>query len=79
MPCSVPHPFFALSLGSVLLTASLFSLPVDAQYSSTYARAPSHDGQTTGGGEPTRIIAVPQFPVFSNCRVVVLGCLCRCD
>jgi hypothetical protein len=31
---------------------------------------PSRDQQTTGnsgGGEPTRIITVPQFPVFSDC------------
>lgn len=67
MPCSVLRPFFPPSLGSLLLTGSLFSVPVASQYNSTYVRVPSRDGQTTGGGEPTRIIAIPQFPVFSNC------------
>jgi len=42
-------------------------LPACAQYNSTYVRAPSRDGQTTGSGEPTRVIVMPQFPVFSNC------------
>lgn len=42
-------------------------LPARAQYNSTYVRAPSRDGQTTGMGEPTRVIVMPPFQGFSNC------------
>lgn len=67
MPCSFLRNRLLASLLIVLPAAEFFELPVRAQYNSTYVRAPSRDGQTTGGGEPTRIIAIPQFPVFSSC------------
>lgn len=57
-----------LASSTILVTsAAFFALPAYAQYSSTYARAPSRDGQTTGSGEPTRVIVMPQYPTFSNC------------
>src|SRR5215831_17685617 len=67
MPCPVLRQLFPLSGASLLLSAFLFSLPVAAQYSETYVRAPSHDGVTTGTGEPTHVIVVPQAPLFSTC------------
>lgn len=60
-------------LSSLLLTL-LLAVPLTAQdITGSYRRTtttPSRDQQTTGntgGGEPTRIITVPQFPVFSDC------------
>jgi hypothetical protein len=67
----VPCPFLRnllLPSSTILLASAAFlAQPAGAQYNETYARAPSRDGQTTGGGEPTRVIVMPQFPVFSNC------------
>ena len=67
MPC----PFLRnlLLASSILLSSDAFlALPACAQqYTTAYARAPSRDGQTTGGGEPTHVIVMPQSPVFSNC------------
>jgi len=57
-----------LASSTILLSSAAFlALPACAQYSETYARAPSRDGQATGGAEPTRVIVMPQFPAFSNC------------
>ena len=59
-------------LCSLLLTL-LVAVPFAAQTMTGYGKTtttPSRDQQTTGntgGGEPTRIIAVPQFPSFSDC------------
>jgi hypothetical protein len=59
-------------LWSILLTL-LVAVPFAAQTATVYrgsTTTPSRDQQTTGntgGGEPTRIIEVPQFPVFSDC------------
>lgn len=59
-------------LCSLLLTL-LMAVPFAAQSITSYGKTtttPSRDQQTTGnsgGAEPTRVIAVPQFPVFSDC------------
>jgi hypothetical protein len=60
-------------LRSLLLTL-LVAVPFAAQdITGSYRRTTTpllRDQQTTGntgGAEPTRIIIVPQFPVFSNC------------
>jgi hypothetical protein len=56
-------------LCSLLLTL-LLAVPLAGQDRRT-TTTPSRDQQTTGktgGGEPTQIITVPQFPVFSDCR-----------
>src|SRR5262245_29928326 len=67
---SVFCPFLRTNLIAplmILLLSLTFALPVWAQNNVTYVRAPSRDGQTSGGGEPTRVIVMPSFPVFSNC------------
>lgn len=67
MPSPVLRQLLPLSFVGMLLSAFPFTGPVAAQYSETYVRSQSRDGQATGTGEPTRVIAIPQFPVFSNC------------
>jgi len=54
---------------TLLLAVSLTSQDITGS-SRRATTTPSRDKQTTGGtggGEPTRIIAVPEFPGFSNC------------
>lgn len=58
-----------ISFGSMFLTL-LLTLQVTAQNqtgSFGVFTSPSRDMQKPGGGEPIRIIAVPQFPMFSDC------------
>jgi hypothetical protein len=60
--------FLCSLLLTPLLTLSLAAQDITRQRQTT--TTPSRDQQTTGdtgGGEPTRIISVPQFPVFSGC------------
>lgn len=67
----MPIPFLRnlLLASSTILppSAAFLALPACAQYNATSVRAPSRDGQTTGSGEPTRVIVMPQVPAFSNC------------
>ncbi|MGB7847169.1 MAG: hypothetical protein WBL63_16250 [Candidatus Acidiferrum sp.] len=73
-PPSCPHSNkISKNLLYILLLTVLLAVPLSAQ-DIAYRRAtttPSRDQQTTGntvGGEPTRIISVPRFPLFSDCR-----------
>jgi hypothetical protein len=67
MSCPVLRQLFPWSLANLLLGSFVFSIPVVAQYKETYVRAPSRDGVTTGSGEPTHVIVVPQATPFSGC------------
>ena len=67
MPCPFLRNLWLASFMVLLPSAAFFALPACAQYNGAYVRAPSHDGQTTGGTEPTHVIVMPQFPASSNC------------
>jgi len=58
----IPRNFLCSLSLTLLLTLSLA-----AQTITTYRSRDQQATGNTGGGEPTRIITVPQFPVFSDC------------